>query len=294
MKSKKKGVSVREGAYSGRSRAGRVMKFYSYAAAAEHIGELSKECEIFGLTKGQFSLANILEVILDKTGAAHVVIATWTTSSLDTERTREFLSNGNIKSLKWIIDRSFEKRNPESCQLLCDLFGDCIRTIRTHAKFLLIYNDDWSFVVRTSMNFNANPRVETFEISEDKEFLEYMLSYVDSVFESQSVAENFDSRSPLDKLPALNDHELAAPAQTGEPSEKALTMYQLKYDTLKAELDLKTERAIIEKIKRQKLQLSVVDIKDVKKEWIETLTAITKNCCSGCKSYIKGIIETIK
>ena len=54
------------------------------------IGSLTKGCEIFGLTKGNFSLISILEHCLEQTGLADVVVSTWTAAAVDIKAARSF------------------------------------------------------------------------------------------------------------------------------------------------------------------------------------------------------------
>ena len=152
--------------------------------ARESLGELYSGCEIYGLTKGQFSLIHLLQAILDQTGPADVSIATWTAARAEIDTAYKFLQDGNVKSLRFLVDRSFPTRQPAYCSALIEKFGkEAIRVTRTHAKFLLIKNEVWNIVVRTSMNLNENPRVENFEISDDPRMYEFMNKLVEDVWD---------------------------------------------------------------------------------------------------------------
>lgn len=147
------------------------------------IGNITKGCEIFGLTKGQTSIIEIIEYILSVTGPSDVVISTWTAAQRSIEKTQHFLKNGMIRDLKFLIDPSFNARKPEFCDDLVEKFGkDCVRTFRNHAKFILIGNDCWNIVIRTSMNLNQNPRMEYVEISDCKEMYDFMNGITDEIF----------------------------------------------------------------------------------------------------------------
>jgi hypothetical protein len=175
------------------------------ANARESIGSLSHGCEIFCLTDGQFSLFDILEVLLEKTGPADVIISTWTAAGADTKKAKAFLTDGNIRSIRWVVDRSFLSRQPEYCKILINEFGDCLRSIRTHCKFITVTNDDWAFVLRTSMNLNSNPRIEDFEISEDRDFAEYFIKFTDSIFENCALDDNFKSMANKGRIDGFDD-----------------------------------------------------------------------------------------
>ena len=156
--------------------------------AAEAVGTLSPGCEVFGLTKGQFSLIDLIEHGLNTTGPADVLIAAWTVGGADLELAWRFLSDGRIRSLRFIVDHSFVKLQPHYCAALRERFGDdAIRLTTNHAKFVVVHNETWHLAIRSSMNLNENSRLETWEISDDQALADYLLEVCESLFE------NYDS-----------------------------------------------------------------------------------------------------
>ena len=188
------------------TRSKRTLRYYSVGNAKDCIGPLSHGSEVFVLTQGQFSLFDVMEYLLEVAGPADVNIATWTAAGADTKQAKIFLKNGKIKSIRWVVDRSFMARQPSYCQILLDEFGDCIRTTRAHAKFITVINDDWAFAVRTSMNLNSNPRIEDVEISEDRDLANYLVKFVDECFEKLPPADNFKSDG-VTKLKPFDEHD---------------------------------------------------------------------------------------
>lgn len=179
--------------------------------ATESIGKLEKNTDLFILTYGQFSLIDALVTILDQTGPAHVAISTWTAADAHLERSAQLVESADILSFKMIIDRSFQTRQPKYCAHMQMLFGrDCIRSIRTHAKFLLIRNEKWDIVVRTSMNLNENPRLENIEISDNAEFAAFFQAVVDDVFEEVTPSENKSRLLDLKSLDEPSPYNLIA------------------------------------------------------------------------------------
>lgn len=135
------------------------------------------------LTFGQFSLFDGLLAVLDKTGPAHMDIATWTAGGADIERAADQLHDGRILSVRLVIDCSFPTRQPGYLSTLVRLFGpESVRTIRTHAKYCVVRNAEWSVVIRTSMNLNANPRLEWFEVADDPDLADFFTAVTDDVF----------------------------------------------------------------------------------------------------------------
>lgn len=169
-------------AYSRRSKR-RVVRLFKADSARGAVHDFGHDDEITVWTFGQFSIVDVLAVLLNKTGPVDLVAATWTAASADFTRVFELMRDGRIRSARWILDRSFRNRAPEFTETMTDQFGaDNIRAISTHTKFLLLGNDDWHVVVRTSMNLNENHRLEYFDVIDDEEFYLWHLGMVDGIF----------------------------------------------------------------------------------------------------------------
>jgi hypothetical protein len=163
--------------------------------AAEAIGPLTHGCEIFGLSKGQYSLVDILVHCLDTTGPADVIVSTWTAAGADLGFAYKLLTEGRIRSIQFIVDFSFPTRQPQYCAALRERFGDhAIRITKTHAKFLLIRNAAWNIVIRSSMNLNENRRLESFEVSDDPALARYLQEVITELFQFQEPGEGFTKR----------------------------------------------------------------------------------------------------
>jgi hypothetical protein len=163
--------------------------------AAQAIGTIERRMELYGFSKGQFNLIDILVWLVQQTGPADVSVATWTAASVEIENTHRLLQTGAIRSLRFLVDFSFPRRQPRYCAELREAFGDdVIRVTKTHAKFLLIRNTKWNLVVRTSMNLNANACFENFEISDDKAMAEFLEGVIADVFAQSTSAETFGER----------------------------------------------------------------------------------------------------
>jgi hypothetical protein len=166
-----------------KKKSNREMRIAKTLSAKNAIGKIRKNSDTYILTFGQFSLIDAVIAIIDQVGPSDVVLSTWTAADAHLEKTQEMLESSDIMSLRMIIDRSFETRQPKYCQRMRNLFGvDCIRHIRNHAKFVIITNQEYKITIRTSMNLNENPRLENIEVSEDEELTDFMLKVVDEIF----------------------------------------------------------------------------------------------------------------
>ena len=160
-----------------------IKKLFRAETATEAIGSIYPNCSIFGVTKGQFSLIELISVLLDQTGPAHLIVSTWTAAGADLNDAFALIESGKLLSVRFIVDHTFQRRQPAFAARIRELFGlDAIRVTRNHCKFSLIRNDKWNLVLKTSMNFNFNPRLENFDISDDVALAEFLQGIVDEIF----------------------------------------------------------------------------------------------------------------
>lgn len=189
----------REAAAQRRANVRRETRLARTESAARAIGTIRPGDEVLILTHGQFSMIDALTHLLTQTGPAAVSVSTWTAASADLTHAERFLHSGVITSLRFLVDRSFQTRHPAYCATLIDLFGvDSVRTTRVHAKFATIRNDTHDLAIRTSMNLNENPRLETIEISADSGLADFLDAQFDEFF-AQPAGDLSDGAMPSPK-----------------------------------------------------------------------------------------------
>ena len=172
-----------------------VRRVLGESVAVDAIGTITPGCEIYGLTKGAFSLVDIIVACLAQTGPADLVLSTWTAAGSDIDFAMKLLADGRIKSMRFIVDYSFQSRQPAYCAALRERFGDdSIRVTKNHCKFVLILNDVWNLAIRTSMNLNENRRLENFEISDDPALAGYLKDFTDTLFGATAAGVGFSQK----------------------------------------------------------------------------------------------------
>lgn len=145
-----------------------------------------KNERFYGLTNGLYSLISIIHAILKKTGKADVVISTWSAGVYDIYAMDELKRSGLINDMFIIIDRSYKTRQSQYAHKLEDIFGiQNIRTTNTHAKFVLIKNDQYNITILSSMNLNENKRCETFQIEIEKAIFDLYNNFCSDLIENQ-------------------------------------------------------------------------------------------------------------
>jgi hypothetical protein len=156
-------------------------------SAAVAVAHLDRDgTELVGLTRGQFSLSDLIAAILDRTGPAALGISTWTAAHADVSRMMDLLETGRIVKCRWLVDLTFVRRCPALAQQIRQQFGaDAIRVTRTHAKFGTITNAEWQIALRSSMNLNQNPRLESFEVGHDPALCEFLNNALDQIWQRQ-------------------------------------------------------------------------------------------------------------
>jgi len=163
--------------------------------AAAAIGPVTAGLEVFALTAGSFSLIDAIQYCLDCAGPADVTVATWTIGAAEIEHAWRLLNDGRIRHLRFIVDGSLAARQPAYCALLRKKFGDhAIRATKNHSKFVLIVNETWNLVIRSSMNLNENKRLEAVEVSDDRELASYIGEVVDGLFAQESGKVSIEKR----------------------------------------------------------------------------------------------------
>lgn len=218
-----------------------------FGNAAAALGKLSPGCRVVGLTKGQFSLIDLICAVLAQAGAADVMVSTWTPGKAEMESVANLLDSHHITRFRLLVDRSFVTRHPEYVACIHSVLGaEAIRQTRTHAKFALIAarsamgadaDHDYRITIRTSMNFNRNPRFEQFDLDDDADIYAFFDAAVEELYErvpagldaNRSEIERGYSRSTLGTLfrmteakPLLNREDQRHAGMAKRPKRKSV------------------------------------------------------------------------
>ena len=155
-----------------------------FANARVAVGTIAPGCRVVGLTKGQFSLLDLIAAVLEQVGPAEVMVSTWTPGKAEMECVANLLDAHKITRFRLLVDRSFVTRHPEYVARIHSILGaEAIRQTRTHAKFALIAAGDYRIAIRTSMNFNRNPRFEQFDLDDDADIYDFFDAAVNELYE---------------------------------------------------------------------------------------------------------------
>tara|TARA_Y100001938_G_scaffold79633_1_gene110021 strand:- start:869 stop:1531 length:663 start_codon:yes stop_codon:yes gene_type:complete len=160
-----------------------MVKLFRKQSAADFLGQVEPGFHRFGFSKGQFSLVDLIAAILPQVGPVHLGLSTWTVAKADLGELQAMLTPKTMLSVRFLLDISFQRRQPALIQHIRQTFGDdSIRVTKNHAKFLLFGNDNYKISVRTSMNLNFNPRLEDVEIKDDAKLYDFIDSILTDIF----------------------------------------------------------------------------------------------------------------
>ena len=142
---------------------------------------------IHGLTYGDWSFSDSLVAIANRIGYCDVVISTWTVGSADLRKQETHLRTAKFRSLRMLVDRSFERRQPKYCATLRQAFGDdAIRVWDNHAKFAVLTGGEFDVLYETSANLNKNRRMESFTVFCGGDIPREYLEMVNEFYEIQT------------------------------------------------------------------------------------------------------------
>jgi hypothetical protein len=149
--------------------------------------------EVIGFTSGTFSLIDVIDVVARRLNRPSVVLSTWTAAAAEMTHVDEFLETGVIADARWIVDRSFQNRQPALCGSLRARFGDeAIRVQRVHCKFALLEDAERGIVIQTSANLNKNARIENVSVSPCPVFFKAYSGLVADIFGTQMPGVGFE------------------------------------------------------------------------------------------------------
>ena len=137
-----------------------------FGHAADAIGPITTDTSLFLLTRGQFSMLDMVLHVLNELGTCDVSIWTWAIADYEVEAMTGLIVDKRITGARLIVDRSAENRNADILQTWRKRFGvETVRVCKNHAKVARVWNGTHRVLLRGSMNLNFNPRFEQADIT---------------------------------------------------------------------------------------------------------------------------------
>lgn len=137
---------------------------------------------------GQFYLLHVIVEILRVVGEADVSMSLWSSSGRELDALLpEFFKR--VRRLRVICDTNFERHQLEFCYRLRAEFGDCLRALPNHAKFVVIQGGGRSVVISSTMNLYGDHRLEVIDIVDDEGMARFLTDEVARVFQTAEAPE---------------------------------------------------------------------------------------------------------
>lgn len=125
---------------------------------------------VFAITRGQFSMIDMIQHALACMGNANVSVWTWAIADYEVEVFEALLIDERISSARLVVDHSASQRNTDLLERFAARFGlDSVRVCKTHAKIARVWTDNTRLLLRGSCNLNFNPRFEQVDATEGGE-----------------------------------------------------------------------------------------------------------------------------
>ena len=138
---------------------------------------------VFGLTKGQFSMIDLVAAVLDQTGPAEVGLWTWCIADYEVETMTALLVDQRVTGFRLVMDYAGVRRDNDLIADMQEHFGsDCVRVTMNHAKIVTVSNAEWRVAIRGSMNLNMNTRFEQFDVSEGDAAFDVITGIMDEMW----------------------------------------------------------------------------------------------------------------
>lgn len=125
----------------------------------QNIGRLQSDISIFFKTDGAWSAIDLIEYLLQQTGAADIYFSTWSIGPEALRYYSHWLTSGLVKSAVGIIDEGFRNRKPDLYHQAINTFSS-LKFSKSHAKVTVITGENLSLTLMGSANLTRNPRTE--------------------------------------------------------------------------------------------------------------------------------------
>ncbi len=182
----------------------------SFRSAAEAIGPIVPGLSLFLITRGQFSMLDMVAHVVAQLGQAEVSVWTWAIADYEVEAMSGLMMNRAIVGARLVVDRSAEQRSAKTIQDWRQRFGiDQVRVCKNHAKLARVWAADRRVLIRGSMNLNFNPRFEQADITEGGEDFALVQRIEDELPVLRPLCSNAEAESASKLSLAFEASELA-------------------------------------------------------------------------------------
>lgn len=150
--------------------------------ARDVVAGLAQGDRIVAIVEGTASLMDVVEAALEITGPGTLDLGSWTIGLPESERLAGLIASGEVTRVRLVVDRSFRQFRDYYARLMELVGPESVVQARSHTKFVVIRNDTWDVVIRSSMNANLNLRIEHVDAEDCAEVADLFTTFVDDLF----------------------------------------------------------------------------------------------------------------
>jgi len=182
----------------------------SFRSAAEAIGAITPGMSVFLITRGQFSMLDIVQHVVAEIGPSALSLWTWAIADYEVEAMAGLMANASIIGARLIVDRSAEQRSAKTIADWRQRFGvEAVRVCKNHCKIARVWTPERRVLIRGSMNLNYNPRFEQADVTEGGEDFDLVARIEDELPVLRPMCSNAEAESASKLSLAFEASELA-------------------------------------------------------------------------------------
>lgn len=140
------------------------------------IAELDTHGQALFATTGEWSLHEMVEVLLQNVRGATVYISTYSLTEFPVRVLSNLIDEGKIAALHVLVDYQFQKRYPKVNQFLQEITAN-VGYAAVHAKILVI-DCATPVTIVGSANWTVNPRLEAGIVTKSKDAAEAFIDLI--------------------------------------------------------------------------------------------------------------------
>ncbi|MBS1684780.1 MAG: hypothetical protein JSS76_08500 [Bacteroidetes bacterium] len=144
---------------------------------AVQLGDLVPGHSIHYMTEARWHLHDLLVYCLGQTGPADLYLCMYAVKEYQANMIASMKSRGLIRELHVLLDYRSGVNHADALQIL-RANADSIGAIRTHAKLVVLRNDQMGVVITGSANLTANTRSDAGVITCDTTVANYRIEYI--------------------------------------------------------------------------------------------------------------------
>lgn len=158
------------------------------AVARELLADLAEGGHIFGLTKGQASMVDLILAAAEHCGAPfRLDVWTWVVAEYEMDLLESLINDGRLSRFRLVVDRGCLKNRPAFIRSVVERFGpDAVRQSLNHSKIAMIRGPKLDVLLRGSMNFNQNLRFEQFDATASGELCDWFEGVMAEIWEKSA------------------------------------------------------------------------------------------------------------